>query len=141
MIEVVVNRCFGGFGLSPKAQLLMLEKQGKQGFVYEEDRDSGWDNRKYNRVDEVPKSGMKYHIVDKDLGATTTDKDEFWKHRFSEYDVERDDPILVEVVKELGSEANGWAAQLEVVEIPDGTNWQLDEYDGRESVEEVHQRW
>ncbi len=34
--------------------------------------------------------------------------------------ISRDDPILVQVVEELGETANGSCAELEVTEIPDG---------------------
>ena len=48
----------------------------------------------------------------------------------------RNDPDLVAVVESLGAEANGKFASLEVVEIPDGIDWRIEEYDGSESVAE-----
>jgi hypothetical protein len=56
-------------------------------------------------------------------------------------DIDREDTILVRVVELLGRSANGWAACLSVVEIPDGIEWQIDEYDGAEWVAEKHRRW
>jgi len=32
-------------------------------------------------------------------------------------------------------------ADLKIVEIPDGTNYEIDEYDGNEHVAEVHRTW
>lgn len=54
----------------------------------------------------------------------------------SVYDnVDRTDPRLIEVVETLGDEASGRAARLRIVNIPnDSTDWELDEYDGAESV-------
>lgn len=49
-------------------------------------------------------------------------------------DIERDDPALVQVVEELGSKANGHCAALQIEDVPKGTEWRIDEYDGNESV-------
>lgn len=57
------------------------------------------------------------------------------------YDFNRDDPNLVEVVKELGERANGMRASLQIVNIPDDVKWTIEEYEGKEWVEEVARRW
>lgn len=50
-------------------------------------------------------------------------------------DISRDDPRLVEVVKELGSLASGSFARLHAVYIPDfATDWTIEEYDGFETI-------
>lgn len=49
--------------------------------------------------------------------------------------IDRDDPILVEVVEKLGGKANGSCAKLRVEDIPKGTLYRIDEYDGYESIE------
>jgi hypothetical protein len=54
---------------------------------------------------------------------------------------DRSDALLVEAVETLGKEANGSCADLSVVTIPDGINWEIDEYDGNETVEEKHRSW
>jgi hypothetical protein len=54
---------------------------------------------------------------------------------------DRTDPLLVQVVEEMGEEADGAHADLKVVEIPDGTKYEIAEYDGREHIAEVHQTW
>jgi hypothetical protein len=56
-------------------------------------------------------------------------------------DIPRHDPALVEVVEELGPVANGLFAQLAIVEIPDGIEYIIDDYDGMETVAEQHRRW
>jgi hypothetical protein len=48
---------------------------------------------------------------------------------------------LVRVVEELGIAANGWAANLGIVEIPEGISWYIEEYDGFEWVAESHRTW
>lgn len=57
------------------------------------------------------------------------------------YCIARDDPHLVAIVKELGPLADGHLAKLRIVEIPDGTDWEIEEYDGDEWVSEVHRTW
>lgn len=54
---------------------------------------------------------------------------------------ERNDPILVEIVEQLGKAANGLFSNLKVVEIPDDVKWQIQEYDGNEWVAEEHRTW
>jgi uncharacterized protein (UPF0210 family) len=58
------------------------------------------------------------------------------------YDDEaRADPDLIEIIERLGSKANGSCAQLEIAEIPNGADFEIDEYDGNESVVPPRQRW
>lgn len=55
---------------------------------------------------------------------------------------ERTDVTLIKTVEELGSEAaSGSCAKLKVIEIPDGIQWEIEEYDGFESVHEKHASW
>ena len=58
---------------------------------------------------------------------------------FSRYDVERDDPALVQVVEEMLH--SGEVTDLRVVEIPNDVEWEIKEYDGFEHVAEVHRTW
>lgn len=53
----------------------------------------------------------------------------------NQYNISRHDPALVQVVKELGKEANGGFANLAIEEIPVGTAYRITEYDGSEEVE------
>lgn len=56
-------------------------------------------------------------------------------------EIERTDPRLVAVVEELGKKASGPTAELRVVEIPDGIEYEIEEYDGYEHIAEVHRTW
>ena len=60
---------------------------------------------------------------------------------FHEYDLERDDPVLVDVVERLGEQACGNYSSLKIVEIPEDVKWMVEEYDGAEWVAEVHRTW
>lgn len=57
------------------------------------------------------------------------------------WDIERDDPHLVEVVESLGEAADGRHADLHIVSIPEGVDWQIEEYDGKEWIAEKHRTW
>jgi hypothetical protein len=56
-------------------------------------------------------------------------------------DIERNDPYLVKLVEENSELYSGAHAELAVVEIDDGVDWEIDEYDGREHVAEKHRTW
>ncbi len=60
---------------------------------------------------------------------------------FSERDIERTDSALIQVVELLGEESYGICARLKIVEIPDGTEWIIGEYDGVEHIAETHRTW
>lgn len=49
-------------------------------------------------------------------------------------EIDRTDPALVQTVEELGDKANGRHAKLKIAEVPSGTLYRIDEYDGNESV-------
>ncbi len=87
--RIVINACFGGFGLSTAA-----------------------------------------HKMLKKLGAPDVE----WREN-------RDHPLLVRVVDELGEAASDNIAKLKIVEIPDGVEWHIEEYDGNEWIAENHRTW
>ena len=57
------------------------------------------------------------------------------------YHIKRNDPILVEIVEQLGEDANGRFAKLKVVEIPDNVQWLIQDYGGDEWIAEKHRTW
>lgn len=92
-MKVVINVCFGGFGVSKEAQELL-----------------GWESP---------------------YGDWSKSTEEL-----------RSDPKLVEVVEKLGVEAaSGPLAELRIVEIPDGVEWHIHDYDGAEHIAENHRTW
>ena len=106
MTKIVYNNCYGGFGLSREAVLLGRELSGNP----------LW-------------------------GGVCLKEDEYapGKRIGTDYSggsgLDRADPILVQVVEQLGKKANGMCANLVITDIPKGTAYRIDEYDGNESVE------
>ena len=134
MQKIVVNKCFGGFGLSDEAFELYLKKKGVKKFY----KEKSWMSSNYYLVppEKYKRLSEKWWKEDGDYGRINA-KDWF----LSDRDIERDDPLLVEVVKELGKKANGACAELKIVKIPDGVEWEIDEYDGLETIDEKHSSW
>ena len=136
-MELVINRCFGGFGLSPLAVGEYLKRKGKECFAY---NDENIGSGKLYRRAEIENVTIFSIYTTKDFGETTT-WDEIKEYHFYPRDIDRTDLDLIEVVKKLGSKANGRCSELKIVEIPDGIEWEISEYDGLETVEEKHRSW
>lgn len=49
-------------------------------------------------------------------------------------EIERDDPDLVRLVEEMGYLVNSSYSDLQIVDLPIGTKYRIDEYDGSERV-------
>jgi len=60
---------------------------------------------------------------------------------FYYYDIPRECPVLVAMVEEYGTSINGDFSDLKIVEIPDGVNWYIEQYDGLEHISERHRTW
>lgn len=139
MKSVVINRCFGGFGLSYKASLRYAELAGCKLYAFVTGRDKKG-NYDFNCNCMEPYSEeiggdvlMSIHYF---IEETPTNKSSW-----SDHNIARNDSILVQVVQELGESANGKCAELHVVKIPDDVEYEIDEYDGLETIHEVHRSW
>jgi hypothetical protein len=113
--RVVINTQHGGFGLSHKAQIEYLKR-----------------------------SDIAYTLEDREsrdstlrLGPSIKVNGNHW----SDYNIARDNPVLVSVVEDLKSRANGAHANLKIVQIPADVSWVIEEYDGKEWVAEQHRTW
>ncbi len=149
--KIVINRCFGGFSLSPKGIKRYAELTGKECYFFKveigQDKYIPLSEEEANKEIMVffftvpnPKDYLPKERRDKD-GKFKTYNESFEKISISDREIERDDPNLVKVVEELGKEANGRFAELKVVKIPDNVEWEIDEYDGLETIEEKHRSW
>ena len=137
-VKVVYNSIFGGFRLSGKAIRYFMELKGKTIFAYRKEGNT------YQKI-ENPTDGdfddWDVTLFDKDFGKSFNDyKQEHDDHYVSGYiDAEgscpRHDPELVKTVEDLGSEANGSCAHLNIKELK-GNRYVINEYDGNERVVE-----
>ena len=141
MTKIVINKCYGGFGLSPRATVEYLKCKGKQAYFY--DRDYKTD--KFVKVDikQADMLGLFYYTFTRDFGDKVEKSIAYADQDFFNvsFDIPRDDPDLVTIVEELGEESYGMHAKLTVVEIPDDVDWEIDEYDGMECISEKHRSW
>lgn len=131
-MKVIINKCFGGFTLSDKAVFRYAELKGIKLFK------SSTSFAGFSAFYLVPEEEFNItHAKDKvDRNYTESNK-----LMFRDRDIDRDDPLLAQVVIELGEEASGRCSKLKVVEIPDGICWEIEEYDGMESIHECHKTW
>lgn len=141
-MKIVINDCHGGFGLSKEAMMLYGELAGLT--LYPVDQEplflgivTYWTVPEEERVQE--KSGDEYAKMS--LGERITHNEAISKQQLWDREIERNDPLLVQVVETLGAHASGEYADLKVVEIPDGVDWQIEEHDGSEWIAEVHRKW
>jgi hypothetical protein len=157
-MKVVINKCYGGFGLSPKAIKRIAELQGKKCYFFKQEII----NNRFGKYEKITmkeaETAFVFHAfsipnpneyLDRKDWHDMTDNEkresnERWdavtlRDRYG--DEQRADPVLIQVVEELGEAANGKYAELKVVEIPDGTEYEISEYGGMEHIAEKHQTW
>lgn len=145
-MKVVINKCFGGYGLSVKAILEIGKRKGLTFYPYIKDYGKGKDV--YVKCDENCRETYFVEFATEDNGPQVMIDDmkgkyDFGYPCFDDYygDWSRTDPDVVAVVEELGERADGSFSSLAVVDIPDGVRFTIDEYDGMETIEEVHRSW
>lgn len=142
-MKVVINACYGGFGLSHEGMMRYGEIKGIA--LYPE-HDSQFPSLKLVTYWTVPED-QRPAITDQTEWHVMSLEDRIASNKavsastLYDRDIPRSDAALVQVVEEMGAAASGRHARLKVVEIPDDVQWEIDEYDGNEHVAEVHRTW
>ncbi len=130
-MKIILNKCYGGFDVSKEAYMLYAKKKGLDLFMYEID----FLNKTFHYKKTNEDKSIMVSYFTKDFGDNIKISNEDYK-KYCLYlnDEHRQDPILIEVVEELGDKASGRFGRLEVVEIPDNCYYKIDEYDGVETI-------
>lgn len=145
-MELVLNKCYGGYGLSHAAKMKILDKKGIEVFTYLNVESADFGKSKYKKISDQEVEGVNKPFTFSYIAYFQKDpvQDEFdidWNDKnhadYKDFDfdgVERFDKELIETVKELGDKAGGKFANLKVVEIPDGAEFEISDYDGIETA-------
>lgn len=143
-MKIILNKCYGGFEVSPAGYKLYAKKKGFELYPYVLKAAPGFEynveSYYYKKIkwEEIGHSSIHYlkkdygDKISRELFKEIADDDYFWIN--STY---RTDSTLIEVVEELGQKASGPCGELRIVEIPDDLDYVIDEYDG---IETLHQR-
>ena len=115
-MRVVINSCYGGFGLSDAGMTLLAKKKG-------------WEVVEYEAGEGFTCMGRVKYLIDQE-GKNVWDSD-----------LKREDLDLISTIEELKETTDGFASSLSIVEIPDGTDYVIQEYDGSEWIAERHETW
>ncbi len=135
-MKVVINNCYGGFSLSAKALHRLCALQKKPCYFYKHI----WEKRA--ACEYVPIEGYPEEYTNWIASSANKPEDIDWETNVHDTRPKnRHDPFLVQVVEEMGKEANGPCATLKVVDIPDGVDYIVQEYDGNEWIAENHRTW
>ncbi len=137
-MEIVINICFGGFGLSHKAIMRYAEIKGIKLYPWISDVTKDV----YGKRATIGNTEIDFNYATKPVKNEEDYKkkggDKIW---WSNRDIDRTDPSLIQTVKELSKEADGTCARLKVIKIPNNVKWEIEEYDGTEWVAEKHRTW
>lgn len=137
-MKVVINGCFGGFGLSEAATRAYWGRKGKQVFVESTRLFKSYFDDPMPPQFVLPEGE---HFMKRDHPEYENYNKWYSAHSLFDREIRRNDLDLVAVVEELGASANGEYAKLKIVEIPDDVAWEISEYDGNEYVYEQHRTW
>ena len=135
MTKVVYNACYGGFSLSKEAVQRYWDIKGQQVWIE--------DDKKYHSLDlwtvwlVSPDERLEVKSTEKFTAMSMDERiaynKEYSEQSWEDRKIDRHDPVLVQVVEELGDKANGKYAKLAIAEV--SGPYRISEYDGFESVE------
>lgn len=150
-MKIAINTRDGEFGLSKKAVKRLAELQGRPCFFFkpvgptlgyapttEEDTYPFWEAFDIPDLSILPPFEPWAELSTEQRMAAYED---LIRHKIDFHPRKRDDPLLIQVIEELGPLANGRFAKLKIVDVPDDVEWEIDDYDGRETVKEKHRSW
>lgn len=137
MKKVILNKDYGGFGISKIGYELYARKMGLNLYMYETDFKG-----KDCFYKKTHNDALFTQYFTKDFGDNANiSKEDYKDYSLNLDESHREDPILIEVVEELKEKANGKYSKLRIVEIPDDLDYVIDNYDGIETLHQRVQEW
>jgi hypothetical protein len=143
-MKVLYNACYGGFGLSYLATNKYAEKKGFELTWYRQDGYAYKNNLKYTRISGIPLNPVETYIPSKkDLGDEILGEfpDEHYYSISTSDSSLRTDIDLITIFEEIGELINSKYANIKIIEIPDDAKFDIDEYDGYESIVPPRPSW
>ena len=142
-MKIVVSRNGAGFCMSIKGLYeYVLRKYGKA-YIYVCTAPGIFTKQ---TDEEIAKNINKWllaeaHITKEDFGDTAKDLYIHGDVMREEY-IKRDDPVLIQVLEDLGDDAQGPYSKIEIIDIPDDVKeWEIEEKFGYETIVEKHRKW
>ena len=135
MTKICYNAKYGGFSLSKEAVQRYFDIKGQQVWIedHKECPSLGlwtvWLVPPEERMEEKSTEEFYAMSMDERIAYNKAYSEQSWEDR----NVDRHDPVLIQVVEELGNEASGKYAKLRIAEV--SGPYRISEYDGNESVE------
>ena len=137
--KIVINKCFGGFGLGIEAQKLINKLgcphskiQTEKEYFGTSELSKGLDIKYYGSSQNAHKQHAEFCEIPFSEGKLICDDHDRQNRNCS---------VLIKVVKKMGKKSWGKHAELKIVEVPDGVEWEIEEYDGSEWISEKHRIW
>ena len=150
-MKVAINNCYGGFSLSPLAIERIATLNGRGCYFFKQAATEPYVPITIEEAAETfifwafdvpnPNDFVWLDSLERTPEENAANDEWYKVHSLDSRPENRADPILIQVIEELGKKANGTFAKLKVVKIPDGIEYEIDEYDGIESIHETHRSW
>lgn len=150
MQKVIINKCYGGYGFESFTIQKYADAKGIPLYWYTRDYkcDAGrlkekWDRTTIDEIEEQEGLRMGNWPLIEDMGNSFIFKwddevlDRLVYHLPPEEE-SRTDPVLIEIIEQYGDRNRYGCHCPTVVEVPDGVEWIVEEYDGFESIHEAH---
>jgi hypothetical protein len=169
-MKVVINKCYGGFGVSAECLWELIKSGSESVDAHDLPGYFGANNPKFASSWETQWSEAKARAIKWDdaemkkiralvpetiivdlFGNIFYDTEKMKVYTYPRGGGSKGDPEtmksrcsedLIRLIETKGSEwASGSHAKLNIVEVPDDANWEISEYDGIEHLAEVHRTW
>lgn len=139
-MKIAINAQYGGFSLSEAAYEKLIEWGIPCRTYKEQERDPAT----HRFIPESENDGQVIFDRAKDADPMSESMRRLCGRYWDSWTRDKEGrthPLVIRAIEELGAAAGGRYSTLKIVEVPDDIEWEIDEYDGLESVEESHRSW